>query len=192
MVQAIGADAAQEFVAAVNTSTGSGPISAGSDATHLGFFSVTAVAQASAYTLTYSTKLRTNSSLTAVTVSTTAFTQTYATATHTHSNPTAVALTNSTGGTPATTFAAIVAPGANATTSLTADMTAVQNALAQTAVSINALIVDVANVKSVANSIITDLGTNQTAVNALIVDVLNIKKVLTALVFDLQAYGLLQ
>lgn len=42
-------------------------------------------------------------------------------------------LTDSTGGTPGTTFAAITAPGANATTSLSADMAAVKNALASTA-----------------------------------------------------------
>jgi hypothetical protein len=127
-------DAAQELSAALDASTGANAVfSASTDATHLGFFGVTVSTRATAYT------------------------QTYATATKTHSAPTAVALTNSTGGTPATTFAVIVAPAANATTSLTADMTAVQNALAQTAVSINALIVDVANIKQVVNSIIDDL-----------------------------------
>lgn len=43
------------------------------------------------------------------------------------------ALTDSTGGTASETIAAIVAPGANATTSLTADMTAVKNGLASLA-----------------------------------------------------------
>ncbi len=174
LVTALGnRDAATEIIAAVNTSTGSGPITAGSDATTLGFFSVGPVAQAAAYTLTYSTKLRTNSNLTAVTVSTTAFTQTYATATHTHSNPTATS---------------VVTTGATSTLPF-GYAEAQANAIVA---SVNALIVDVANAKQVLNAAITDLGTNQTAVNALIVDVLNIKKVLTALVSDLQAYGLLQ
>lgn len=50
----------------------------------------------------------------------------------THSAITAPStLTDSTGGVASTTLAAITAPGSNATTSLTADMTAVKNALAQ-------------------------------------------------------------
>ena len=51
--------------------------------------------------------------------------------------PTDPAITDSTGGTASTTFAAITAPGANATTSLSADMLAVKNALAQVALSLN-------------------------------------------------------
>lgn len=49
------------------------------------------------------------------------------------------AITDSTGGTGATTFAAITAPAANATTALTADMTAVKNALSEIATQLNAL-----------------------------------------------------
>jgi hypothetical protein len=52
---------------------------------------------------------------------------------------------DSTGGTPALTFAAITAPGANATTSLTADMTAVKNALSQTAATLQAIQVALKN-----------------------------------------------
>lgn len=48
-------------------------------------------------------------------------------------------ITDSTGGAASATFAAITAPAANATTSLTADMTAVKNALAQIALQLNAI-----------------------------------------------------
>lgn len=56
---------------------------------------------------------------------------------------TSAALTDNTGGSATTTLAAITAPAANATTSLTTDMTAVKNALASQAAQINALVVDV-------------------------------------------------
>lgn len=46
-------------------------------------------------------------------------------------------ITDSTGGTGSATFAAITAPAANATTSLTADMTAVKNALSEIATILN-------------------------------------------------------
>jgi len=49
------------------------------------------------------------------------------------------AITDSTGGTGSATFAAITAPAANATTSLTADMTAVKNALSEIATQLNAI-----------------------------------------------------
>lgn len=128
-------DAAAELIAAVNTGSGgtSAVFSAATDATHLGFFGITATVRASAIT------------------------QTYATAARTQANPTYAALTDNTGGTPAATFAAITAPAANATTSLTADMTAVKNALAQIAVSLAALNADVINVKQVLNSVVDDL-----------------------------------
>ena len=48
-------------------------------------------------------------------------------------------ITDSTGGTASATFAAIVNPAANATTSLTADVLAIKNALAEIAVQLNAL-----------------------------------------------------
>jgi hypothetical protein len=57
-------------------------------------------------------------------------------------------LTDSTGGTPSTTLAAITAPAANATTSLTADMTAVKNALASIASQLAKIRTDVANIKT--------------------------------------------
>ena len=125
-------DAANQFVNLINTGT-SPVFSSDTDATHLGFFAVTAAARPTAYT------------------------QTYATATRTQSNLTYAAITDSTGGTASTTFAAITAPAANATTSLTADMVAVQNALAQIAVSLGALNTDITNVKRVLNSVIDDL-----------------------------------
>lgn len=53
------------------------------------------------------------------------------------------AITDNTGGTSSSTFAAITAPAANATTSLTADMTAVKNALASIAARLNAIQVGV-------------------------------------------------
>ena len=48
-------------------------------------------------------------------------------------------LTDSTGGTPGATLAAITAPAANATTSLTNDMTAVRNSIASLNAQINSL-----------------------------------------------------
>lgn len=54
-----------------------------------------------------------------------------------------VNLTDNTGGTVSTTLAAITAPAANATTSLTADMTAVKNAIASLAAQITADALDV-------------------------------------------------
>lgn len=50
-------------------------------------------------------------------------------------------LINNTGGTASNTLAAITAPAANATTSLTADMTAVKNAIASIAAAVNAITV---------------------------------------------------
>lgn len=60
------------------------------------------------------------------------------------------AITDNTGGTPSATLAAITAPAANATTSLTADMTAVKNAIAQFKVSQTA---DAAAIASLTNSV---------------------------------------
>ncbi len=84
-----------------------------------------------------------------------AYTQTYNTASKTCADPTAPAITDSTGGTAATTFAAITAGASYAQ----ADMQAVQNALAQVAESLNALNTDVASVKQNVNSMINDAGT---------------------------------
>ena len=77
-----------------------------------------------------------------------AFTQTYSTATKTHSNPTATTLTDNTGGTANTTLEAI---------GVVYSQTEVRNNFADLAASNNALIVDVANIKQVVNSVIDDL-----------------------------------
>lgn len=79
-----------------------------------------------------------------------AYTQTYSTATRTHSNPTAAALTDSSGGTPAATLAAITGGGS-------ACENATKNAVASLAAQVNALIVDMANVKQVVNQALDDL-----------------------------------
>jgi hypothetical protein len=50
------------------------------------------------------------------------------------------AITDSTGGTAANTIAAITAPAANATTSLTADMTAVKDGLASVSAKVNTIL----------------------------------------------------
>lgn len=70
-------------------------------------------------------------------------------------------LTNNTGGTISTTLAAITAPASNATTSLTADMTAVRNALASIADQLAKIRTDVANIKTLQNAkrtALVDLG----------------------------------
>ena len=58
------------------------------------------------------------------------------------------AVTDSTGGSVSTTLAAITAPAANATTSLTDDMTAVKNALASIAAQLAKIKTDVTNIKT--------------------------------------------
>jgi hypothetical protein len=70
-----------------------------------------------------------------------------AVAAQTHSD-----LTNNTGGTASTTLATITAPASNATTSLTADMTAVRNALASIAAQLANVKTDVANIKTFQNA----------------------------------------
>ena len=50
------------------------------------------------------------------------------------------AITDSTGGTAANTIAAITAPASNATTSLTADMTAVKDGLASVSAKVNTIL----------------------------------------------------
>jgi hypothetical protein len=50
------------------------------------------------------------------------------------------AITDSTGGTAANTIAAITAPAANATTSLTDDMTAVKNGLSSVSAKVNTIL----------------------------------------------------
>ena len=57
-------------------------------------------------------------------------------------------VTDSTGGSVSTTLAAITAPAANATTSLTDDMTAVKNALASIAAQLAKIKTDVTNIKT--------------------------------------------
>lgn len=69
-------------------------------------------------------------------------------------------ITDSTGGTASATFAAITAPAANATTSLTADMTAVKNALAQVALQLNAMRANFATSVSSVPAIATPSGSS--------------------------------
>jgi hypothetical protein len=61
-------------------------------------------------------------------------------------------LTDSTGGSASTTLAAITAPAANATTSLTDDMTAVKNAIASLAAQLAKVKTDVSNIKTLQNA----------------------------------------
>ena len=71
------------------------------------------------------------------------------------------AVTDSTGGSVSTTLAAITAPAANATTSLTDDMTAVKNALASIAAQLAKIKTDVANIKTLQDAertALVDLG----------------------------------
>jgi hypothetical protein len=79
-----------------------------------------------------------------------AYTQTYSTVTRIHSNPTAGALTDSSGGTPGATLAAITGGGS-------ACEDATKNAVASLAAQINALITDIANVKQVINQVVDDM-----------------------------------
>lgn len=94
----------------------------------LGFFNATPVVQRSAYT------------------------QTYSTADKTHSNPTAVALTDNSAGTANTTIQAL-ADG----TTYANDVAAIRNNFADLAASDNAIIVDLADLKALVNSVIDDL-----------------------------------
>lgn len=92
-----------------------------------------------------------------------AYTQTYSTATRTHSNPTASALTDNSGGSANTTIEAMPDP---ADTPLTADIlrddlvanfvAATRNNIADLTAQVNALIVDLANLKQVVNQVIDD------------------------------------
>jgi hypothetical protein len=66
-------------------------------------------------------------------------------------------VTDSTGGSVSTTLAAITAPAADATTSLTADMTAVKNALASIAAQLALIKTDVINVKALQDATRTAL-----------------------------------
>jgi len=109
------------------------------DGNNVGFYNVTPVARPSAYT------------------------QTYSTATRTHSNPTASALTDNSGGSANTTIQAMSDP---ADTPLTADIlrddlvanfiAATRNNIADLTAQVNALIVDLANLKQVVNQVIDD------------------------------------
>jgi len=76
-----------------------------------------------------------------------AYTQTYATATKTHSNLTSATLTDSSGGTANTTVAAVAGSG---------DDTNINNNFADVTAQINALRVDLVNLKGVVNSVIDD------------------------------------
>lgn len=79
----------------------------------------------------------------------------------------AVTITDSTGGTPSATFAAITAPGANATTSLTADMTAVKNALSEIAGQLNAINAQVNLTAAETNLRVLSLAASTTAIGTL-------------------------
>lgn len=93
----------------------------------LGFFGATPVVQRSAYT------------------------QTYSTADKTHANPTATALTDNTAGTANTTLQALTG------LVYVDDVAAIRNNYADLAASNNAIIVDLADVKQLVNSLIDDL-----------------------------------
>ena len=92
----------------------------------LAFFGVTAVVRASAYTQTYDTADKTQAALTSAT------------------------LTDSTGGTPGTTLAAITGGGSGCED-------ATKNAIASLAAQVNALRVDLEDVKQITNALIDDL-----------------------------------
>lgn len=84
------------------------------------------------------------------------------------------AITDSTGGTGSTTFLAITAPAANATTSLTTDMTNVKNDLSQIATELNlqralntVLINAIASLAAQTNHSVTDFGNGRTLTNQL-------------------------
>lgn len=94
----------------------------------LGFFNATPVAQRSAYT------------------------QTFSTADKTHDNPTAVALTDNSAGSANTTIQALTDGSTYAN-----DVAAIRNNFADLAASNNAIIVDLADVKALVNSLIDDL-----------------------------------
>lgn len=76
-----------------------------------------------------------------------AYTQTYSTATKTHSNLTSATLTDSTGGTANTTLVDV---------GIVFNQAAINDNFADVAAQINALIVDITNVKGVLNSVIDD------------------------------------
>lgn len=106
--------------------------SAGSDrfranATGIGFFAATPVAQAAA------------------------FTQTYSTADRTHANPTGVVLTDSSGGTPDQTVSAVT-DNAETTNNST-----INDNFAEMADEINKLVADMADIKQLVNSVIDDM-----------------------------------
>lgn len=82
-----------------------------------------------------------------------AYTQTYSTADKTLATPTAAAITNNTGGSISTTFAAITAGASYAQ----ADMTATKNALASTADQLGKLRADILDTNQMLNSLIDDL-----------------------------------
>lgn len=86
-----------------------------------------------------------------------------------------VAITDSTGGTGSATFAAIVNPAANAITSLTADVLAIKNALAETATQFNAqraanitLINDVATLAAKINQVLVAMNGTADETNAIV------------------------
>jgi hypothetical protein len=85
---------------------------------------------------------------------TAAYTQTFATATRTHANPTAAALTDSTGGAANQTVVAITAVGGSGAT--TTQEGEINDNFADVTDEINKLILDLANVKELVNSVIDD------------------------------------
>lgn len=94
----------------------------------------------------------------APTVRPAAYTQTYATTSRTHNNLTSATLTDSTGGSKDNTVSAITAVNGSGAT--TAQETDINNNFAEVTEEINALRVDIENIKQVLNQVIDDLQLN--------------------------------
>ena len=91
-----------------------------------------------------------------------AFTQTYATATKTHSNATSATLTDNSAGTADTTVQAMANVSGGNVSALITDINtnllpAIRNNIADLTAQVNAIQVDLLNIKQVANSVIDDL-----------------------------------
>lgn len=138
---ATASDSAKFYVAGKLSTSGEAEINGdlNHDGSNVGFYGVAPAARPSAYT------------------------QTYSTATRTHSNPTASTLTDNSGGTADATVQALTDP---ADLPLTADalrddlvanlIPELRNNIADLTAQINALIVDLANVKQVLNQVVDD------------------------------------
>jgi len=109
----------------VNIGAAAAEVNLGKSGGKLGFLGATAVVQAGAYTQTYSTADRTQAALTSATI------------------------TDSSGGTPGTTLAAITGGGSDCEN-------ATKNAIASLAAQVNALRVDLEDVKQITNALIDD------------------------------------